>query len=205
LTDEPYAFENINCYVCPRAFTAPAKHKARALEWYRQTMKFTEHDWVLHLDEESVIDHESVRKVLEFIYYENDYLWGQGLILYNQHLYWKNWFFTVADAIRVGDDLSRFQLQYTYLHSPIFGAHGSFLLVNGVVENSVTWNLDSLTEDYQFATEASRQGFRCGKVPGIIREQSPLNFMSFLKQRRRWFVGIRRLPELLPKMWWAFW
>ncbi|KAJ3135984.1 hypothetical protein HK101_004053 [Irineochytrium annulatum] len=206
LTDEPYFFENINCYTCPKSFVAGnSKYKARALEWYRRTMRFTEHDWVLHLDEESVIDDESVRACLKFVWYETDYHFGQGLILYNQYKYWHNWFFTVADAIRVGDDLSRFHLQYTYFHRPIFGAHGSFLLNNGLVENAVSWDLGSLTEDYQFAMKAWDRGFRCGKIPGIIREQSPLDFEGFMKQRRRWYVGIRRLPELLPKIWATFW
>ncbi|KAJ3297131.1 hypothetical protein HK104_000845 [Borealophlyctis nickersoniae] len=206
LTDEPYFFENLNCYTCPKAFTtAHSKYKARALEWYRTTMRFTEHDWILHLDEESVIDDESVKRCLEFIWYEKDYHWGQGVILYNQYRYFHNWFFTVADAIRVGDDLARFHLQYTYFHVPIFGAHGSFLLTNGLVENSVTWDLGSLTEDYQFATHAWHMGYMCGKVPGLVREQSPMDLMGFLKQRRRWYVGIRRLPGFLPKLWNGFW
>ncbi|KAJ3053400.1 hypothetical protein HK097_004376 [Rhizophlyctis rosea] len=206
LTDEPYFFENINCYTCPKSFrTANSKYKARALEWYRQTMRYTQYDWVLHLDEESVIDDESVRRVLEFIWFETECTWGQGVILYNQYNYWKNWFFTVADALRVGDDLSRFQLQYTYFRSPVFGAHGSFLLTNGLVENHVTWDLGSLTEDYQFAMHAMDGGFKCGKVPGIIREQSPLDMIGFMKQRRRWYVGIRRLPYALPKIWNTFW
>ncbi|KAI9193277.1 glycosyl transferase family group 2-domain-containing protein [Polychytrium aggregatum] len=206
LTDEPYFFENINCYTCPKSFaTGRSKYKARALEWYRQTMKFTERDWVLHLDEESVIDDESVRRVLRFIWYEHDCTWGQGVILYNQYNYWKNWIYTVADALRVGDDVSRFQLQYTYFKRPIFGAHGSFLLTNGAVENAVTWDLGSLTEDYQFAMVAWKKGFKCGKVPAIIREQSPMRFIDFLKQRRRWYVGIRRLPQFLPRVWAFFW
>ncbi|TPX30744.1 hypothetical protein SmJEL517_g05760 [Synchytrium microbalum] len=206
LTDEPYYFENINCYTCPRGFNAPnALYKARALEWYRQTMRYTEHDWVLHLDEESVVDDETIRRILDFIWYEPEYWWGQGPIFYNQWAYWKNWVFTVADGLRVGDDLSRFQLQYTYFHRPIFGAHGSFLLVNGLVENTVTWDLGSLTEDYQFAVKAWSQGFLCGKICGIVREQSPSRFMDFLKQRRRWYVGIRRLPLVLPRIWAFFW
>ncbi|KAI8929201.1 glycosyl transferase family group 2-domain-containing protein [Entophlyctis helioformis] len=206
LTDEPYFFENINCYTCPKAFrTDNSKYKARALEWYRQTMRYTEHDWVLHLDEESVIDDESVKAILEFIWYEHEYHWGQGVILYNQYKFWTNWFFTVADAIRVGDDLSRFQLQYSYFHAPVFGAHGSFLLMNGAVENAVTWDLGSLTEDYQFATHSWELGYRCGKIPGLVREQSPMDLIGFMKQRRRWYVGIRRLPNLLPKIWAFFW
>jgi hypothetical protein len=206
LTDEPYYFEQMNCFTCPKSFqTGQSKYKARALEWYRQTMKYTEYDWVLHLDEESVIDDESVRQVLSFIRYEKEYTWGQGVIIYNQYRYWKNWFFTVGDAIRVGDDLARFHLQYDFFHSPTFGAHGSFLLSNGIVENSITWDLGSLTEDYQFATHAWELGFKCGKIPGIVREQSPMDTIGFLKQRRRWYVGIRRLPQLLPKVWWFFW
>ncbi|TPX40949.1 hypothetical protein SeMB42_g05812 [Synchytrium endobioticum] len=206
LTDEPYFFENINCYTCPKLFsTGQSKYKARALEWYRQTMKYTEYDWILHLDEESVVDDETVRRILDFIWYEKAYHWGQGVILYNQYKYWTNWIFTVADAIRVGDDLSRFQLQYTYFHRPIFGCHGSFLLTNGLVENAVTWDLGSLTEDYQFSVHAWDKGYMCGKVPGIVREQSPMDLMGFLKQRRRWYVGIRRLPLALPKIWAFFW
>lgn len=76
LTDEPYYFDGINCYTCPKTFTTSnSKYKARALEWYRQTIRYTEHDWVLHLDEESgatfansVVDTETVRRVLEFIW-----------------------------------------------------------------------------------------------------------------------------------------
>ncbi|KAJ3279869.1 hypothetical protein HK104_001114 [Borealophlyctis nickersoniae] len=206
LTDEPNHFEGINCYTCPKDFkTSQSKYKARALEWYRQTVRYTEYDWVLHLDEESVIDDETVKRCLDFIRYETAYHFGQGVILYNQYRYWANWIFTVADAIRVGDDLSRFQMQYSYFHRPIFGAHGSFLLCNGLVENGVTWDLGSLTEDYQFATHAWEMGFRCGKVAGLVREQSPMDFMGFMKQRRRWYVGIRRLPGILPKLWNFFW
>ncbi|KAI8894758.1 glycosyl transferase family group 2-domain-containing protein [Globomyces pollinis-pini] len=206
LTDEPYEFEKINCYTCPTSFqTKGSKYKARALEWYRQTMKYTEHDWILHLDEESVVDDESVKRILQFIWYEHEYHWGQGVILYNQYNYWTNWLFTVADAIRVGDDLARFQLQYSYFHRPIFGAHGSFLLTNGAVENEVGWDLGSLTEDYEFAMKAWSLGYKCGKVPGLIREQSPMDMIGFLKQRRRWYVGISRLPHFLPKLWAFFW
>jgi len=206
LTDEPNHFENMNCFTCPKSFsTTHSKYKARALEWYRQAMQYSENDWVLHLDEESVIDDESVKRCLDFIRYETRFHFGQGVILYNQYRYWSNWFFTVADAIRVGDDLSRFHLQYTYFHRPLFGAHGSFLLCNGKVENAVTWDLGSLTEDYQFAVKAWEHGFRCGAVPALVREQSPFNLIGFLKQRRRWYVGIRRLPGFLPKLWNFFW
>ena len=53
------------------------------------------------------------------------------MLWFKSQLCLQQWFFTVADAIRVSDDLARFHLQYTYFHRPIFGAHGSFLLTNG--------------------------------------------------------------------------
>ena len=56
LTDEPYNYPDINCWSCPKGFTSgKSKYKARALEWYRQTLKLTERDWILHLDEERCV------------------------------------------------------------------------------------------------------------------------------------------------------
>lgn len=49
------------------------------------------------------------------------------------------------------------------------------------------------------------KGFKCGKVSGIIREQSPQNVVDFMRQRRRWFAGIIRLPNILPKIWGLLW
>jgi len=205
LTDEPHFYTDINCVMTPKSFsTDHSRYKARALEYYRQRMRLTEYDWVLHLDEESVIDVESLKRCLEFAWY-SDCEWGQGIILYNQHGYWKNPIMTVADAIRVGDDISRFHLQFAYFNQPIFGAHGSFLLANGEVENAVTWDLGGLTEDYEFAVKSYGLGYDPGHIPGLIREQSPSNIVDFMKQRRRWFVGIRRLPHFLPKLFALLW
>lgn len=60
-------------------------------------------------------------------------------------------------------------------------------------------NLSSLT--------AWRRGFTCGRVHGIVREQSPGTLRDFLKQRRRWYMGIRDikgmygLPHLAVNLW----
>ena len=62
-----------------------------------------------------------------------------------------------------------------------------------------------MTEDFQFAVHAWEKGYKCGAVAGFVREQSPMDFMGFMKQRRRWYVGISRLPLLLPKIWAFFW
>lgn len=198
LTDEPYYFEDVNCFTCPSSFKCNSKYKSRALEWYRRIQKLTKYDWVLHLDEETVVDRYTILRCIEFIKY-SPHLTGQGVILYNQYNFWNKWLYTAADSSRVGDDLGRFHLQYEILHGALFGAHGSFLLNNGTVENDITWELTSLTEDYQFAVNSRMKGYTCGQIDGIVREQSPQKLLDFLKQRRRWFAGIIRIKLLSAK------
>jgi hypothetical protein len=190
LTDEPYVYPDLQNIVCPKSYKSPlgkAKYKARALDYFRYHVSLGVYDWILHMDEESVTDAESLRHCLEFIRY-TPHQFGQGIILYNGIGYWDNWYFTVADGIRVGDDLARFHLQNTIIQRPVFGVHGSFLMTNGEMENECTWDFGSLAEDFEFSQDAWRRGFTCGRIHGIVREQSPTTLRDFLKQRRRWFM-----------------
>ncbi|CDR39189.1 RHTO0S04e02630g1_1 [Rhodotorula toruloides] len=209
LTDEPYVYPDLQNIVCPKSYKSPlgkAKYKARALDYFRYHVSLGVYDWILHMDEESVTDAESLRHCLEFIRYTPHHF-GQGIILYNGTGYWDNWYFTVADGIRVGDDLARFHLQNTIIKRPVFGVHGSFLMTNGELENECTWDFGSLAEDFEFSQDAWRRGFTCGRIHGIVREQSPTTLRDFLKQRRRWFMGIRDikglygLPHLAINLW----
>ena len=170
------------------------------------------------MDEESITDAETIRRCFEFIRYTPHHF-GQGIILYNGEGYWDNWvrrarsaalipqLFTVADGIRVGDDLARFHFQNSVIKRPVFGVHGSFLVTNGEMENECTWDFGSLAEDFEFSQDAWRRGFTCGRIHGIIREQSPQTVRDFMKQRRRWFMGIRDikgmygLPHLAINLW----
>jgi len=205
--DEPcdscYEEYGINIVVVPKTFkTKYAKYKARALEYFRKYIKLENKDWVLHLDEESIILKEDLNHCVDFIL-QGKYLWGQGVILYNSFEYFKNTLLTILDSIRVGDDLARFTFQYSILHKPVFGAHGSFLLVNGEVENTVTWDdrySGSLIEDFAMAMKCDQLGYKCGQITGIVREISPQTLSDFVKQRRRWFCGIWELPHLYSRI-----
>ncbi|EPQ30870.1 uncharacterized protein PFL1_01767 [Pseudozyma flocculosa PF-1] len=214
LTDEPNAYPDLNNIVTPKAYVSPgkmAKHKARALDYFRHVAKLTPYDWVMHMDEESIMDAASLRGCMDMIRY-TPHDFGQGIILYNAHNYWKGvagWAFTVADALRVGDDLARFSLQANIFKRPVFGVHGSFLMINGEVENKIGWDFGTLTEDFEFSQVAWAKGYTLGRIHGIVREQSPSNVLDFLKQRRRWYMGIAQLakrftmPALACKVWTA--
>jgi hypothetical protein len=206
-----------NCYVhlvvTPKQFvTQHARFKARALEYFRQ-QHVLDTDWVLHMDEESTIDSPNLLECINFIH-DGQYDIGQGIILYNAHNY-NQWsitsqIITVADALRTTDDCGRFRFQYYGFHRPWFGLHGSFLMIRGSLENKVTWNFGNagnLAEDYAFGMQCTelKEPVRCGPIMGIVREVSPQTIGDFMKQRRRWFVGICTLPYLWPRFMCLLW
>jgi hypothetical protein len=161
LTDEPndkaFKGSGLQLVTVPRFFVASrAKYKARALEYFRTALVLTPDDWVLHLDEESIVDAQAIQRCYNFIRHEVDFDIGQGLILYNSRNTWKNWFLTAADILRIRDDLGKLYLQSFVVHKPWWGLRGSFLLLRGNVEQEVGWDTDCLTEDYCFSARVSQ-------------------------------------------------
>jgi hypothetical protein len=119
------------------------------LEYFRQEQRLTSKDWVLHLDEEPLIDNHVVQTCIDFIQGREREMQraAQEIMLYNAYQYWDNWLLTAADVIRVIDDFGHFQFQLNCLGKALDGFHGSFLLLNGQAENAITWETDSIVED----------------------------------------------------------
>jgi egghead protein (zeste-white 4 protein) len=157
-------------------------------------------DWLVHLDEETQFDRETVWAIFNFIQAETTAVrqkqrqWpriGQGIILYGARGV-VNWITTLADSIRVGDDYGRFRLQFEH-GKAVFGIHGSFIVVNNGVEQQV--GLDhgpaaSITEDAYFALVAQSMGIEFGFIHTYMYEKSPFSVKDFIKQRHRWFGGL---------------
>ena len=53
-----------------------ATYKARNLEYCRQVLKLQDGDWVLHLDEDSLVDAGALKACIDFVEYEQ-YDFGQ--------------------------------------------------------------------------------------------------------------------------------
>lgn len=174
-----------------------ATHKARALHYALGNSHLRDDHWILHLDEESHITEQLVVGIREAVTQEEtsgEHRIGQGLILYHRDLE-SNPMFTLADSIRVADDVGRFHLQYR-LNRVLFGMHGSFVLVRNSVEQEVGFDFTPAgctTEDTTWGLSQMGAGNRFRWVEGTVVEQSPRRLMDFIKQRRRWFSG----------MWWA--
>ena len=61
-------YEFVTIVLVPEAFAASrARYKARALEYFRIQYKLQANDWILHLDEETVIDKDCMTACIDFV------------------------------------------------------------------------------------------------------------------------------------------
>lgn len=141
---------------------------------------------------------------------------GQGSIYYNSHNHWRHPITTEAEILRTAENFGRYQLPVRFFRQPLLGfMRGSFLLLNGRVENAISWDTDCLTEDHWFTygpqfpnllvalmlaliwtVKAAKRGFKFGWLNAIARELPPANMRDLLRQRRRWYSG-----ESMIKSW----
>lgn len=83
----------------------------------------------------------------------------QGTIYYTASNHWTNMLMSAAEVNRVAEDFGRFQLPLLLLRRPFLGwTHGSWLLINGAVENAIGWDTDNVCEDYWFGYHVSLSG-----------------------------------------------
>jgi egghead protein (zeste-white 4 protein) len=193
----------VEVYIVPPTYAPPhgARFKARALTYLQAVTQPDPAAWHVYLDEESCVDARALAGIYAFVthalrraqrhHLSTPRLIGQGAILYEGG----SAFFRGADALRTGDDLGRFRLQYA-LGAPIFGAHGSYLVVRGAEEPALSFDVgpaNSITEDAAWALRAWARGWRFGWVRGYVHEQPPQRATDFIRQRARWLTGIRHV------------
>ena len=186
-------------------------YKARALNYAISHSTAQSRDWIIHLDEETRFDVDTMRAILyhcaketHLTFVEKKQDWpciGQGPILYGRTMADSsiggknvgegNWFTTLADSGRVSDDCGRYRVQYEF--GEVWnGMHGSFVVVCNVVEEKITFDHGaegSIAEDAFFAMLARAAGVHFAWIDAMMYEQSPFTISDFIKQRSRWLVG----------------
>ncbi|MCY0881193.1 MAG: glycosyltransferase family 2 protein, partial [Firmicutes bacterium] len=188
--------EDVDIIVVPEHYHTPHEslYKARALTYLQKVRPLEDSSWALYLDEESRITQSTLYGAATYM---NRYQAspsapiGQGSILYQGG----PWFLQGADALRTADDLGRFYLQYQW-GIPIFGIHGSFILVRADSDRAASFDVgpeNSITEDAAWALKAWQDGQRFGWIDGWVIEQPPARIRDFIKQRQRWLSGIKRV------------
>uniref|UniRef100_A0A182MRW6 Glycosyltransferase 2-like domain-containing protein n=1 Tax=Anopheles culicifacies TaxID=139723 RepID=A0A182MRW6_9DIPT len=181
--------------VVPREYKTKtgAMFKARALQYCLEDKVnvLNNNDWVVHLDEETLLTENSVRGIINFVL-DGKHPFGQGLITYaNENVV--NWLTTLADSFRVSDDMGKLRLQFKMFHKPYFSWKGSYVVTQVHAEKAVSFDngIDgSVAEDCFFAMRAFAQGYTFNFIEGEMYEKSPFTLTDFLQQRKRWLQGI---------------
>lgn len=134
VTDKPIELPSrrrIREIVVPKSYQTKsgALFKARALHYCLEDSvnELNDHDWIVHLDEETLLTPNCVRGILNFVS-EGKHQFGQGLITYANNGAVVNWITTLADSIRVSDDMGKLRLQFRACHKPLFSFKGSFVV-----------------------------------------------------------------------------
>ncbi len=181
-------------------------YKGRALQYAMERSEIADDAWIMHCDEESHIHESLVQGIYRAIREEEAsgrHRIGQGCILYYNSLE-KHPFLTLADSVRTGDDIGRFHLQNRHWHLPVWGFHGSFILVRNSVEKMTGFDFGphgSITEDAFWALASAQRGARSRWVDGFMVEQGTERVIDFIKQRRRWYVGLLKVVLHSPAHW----
>ncbi|XP_045492317.1 beta-1,4-mannosyltransferase egh [Colias croceus] len=181
--------------VVPREYKTKtgALFKSRALQYCLEDNVniLSDTDWIVHLDEETLLTENSVRGILNFVF-DGQHPFGQGLITYaNEEIV--NWLTTLADSFRVADDMGKLRFVFSVFHKPLFSWKGSYVVTKVGAEKSVSFDngLDgSVAEDCYFAMKAYKEGYTFNFIDGEMWEKSPFTLWDFMQQRKRWIQGI---------------
>ncbi|WP_435066837.1 glycosyltransferase family 2 protein [Haloplanus sp. C73] len=170
-------------HVVPDEFSSVASDKGRALEWARRELP-CEKEFVLFLDEDTLVPEfeglpdADIVQFREWPTFTGSYL-----------TYW-------AEVLRMGYQTE--QTGFPALNIPLY-AWGGGIAVRKSVEDSVTWNFETLIEDTVFAWQAVRAGAEFEVLDTKFRNQAPPSLRAMFEQRRRWLTGTLRDEAYLSR------
>lgn len=133
VTDNPIGLpkhRQIREILVPASYTpkSGALYKARALQFCLEddVSILADGDYIVHLDEETIMTTNSVYGIINFIQ-DGKYDFGQGTITYANNTV-INWITTLADSKRVAEDIGRIRAQFNLFSKPVFGWKGSYMV-----------------------------------------------------------------------------
>ncbi|XP_053398334.1 beta-1,4-mannosyltransferase egh-like [Mercenaria mercenaria] len=180
--------------IVPNDYNTPngTLFKARALHYCldKNVNILSRDDWIVHLDEETLLSETVLNGISNFVSNPNSNI-GQGIISYAECGV-ENWLTTLMEGQREAADYGLYRLAFQFLHRPVFGFHGSFMVIKAGIEEKIGFDFgpkECIAEDLRFALAAWHRGYRFDFVKGVMKENGTFSITDFVKQRRRWFVG----------------
>jgi len=176
-------------HVVPTEFTSRAQKKGRAIEWARIHVD-CDQEYVLYLDEDSIL-----------VNFEG--LPAADLIQISEHpLRTGSWLVYLCEVFRVG--YQREQRAFHRMAYPLYAWCGA-VAVRHELEDAVTWDVPTITEDTTYIWRAAKyvdeQGgrFQYRLLNRRFRNQAPPTLREMFSQRRRWMSGTLQDIDRLPK------
>lgn len=171
----------------PRGYRRDLVGKGRAINYFAESVA-EDGVWYAFLDDDNLVLDDSF--LYEIPYYES-----RGYVAMNPVLVprpGRSRLVYAMDFIRFFDDLFCYRFFTGLLGRPLVGLHGELLTVKGSVLKEVGFNHRSVTEDFRFAAELVRRGYRVWQSATKVSIKSPNSVKDLMKQRGRWFKGIAR-------------
>ena len=176
-------------HVVPEEFECEATHKGRALEWARQTVPCSK-EFILYLDEDTIVQ-------------QFDGLPDADIIQVTEMpLFTGSWIAYLSETFRIGYQYE--QRAFSRFKYPLY-AWGGGIAIRKSLEEQITWDTKTITEDTNFVWRAIKHQDVDFRVLNLkFRNQAPPSLRGMFRQRRRWFSGTQYSSDILPRRYRAF-
>ncbi|WP_440990337.1 glycosyltransferase family 2 protein [Haloarchaeobius baliensis] len=171
-------------HVVPDEFDCDAVRKGRAIEWARRAVD-CDREFVLYLDEDSHMASFDGLPDADVVQLREQPRRTGSVLSY------------LADVYRMGVQIE--QRAFARLSIPLF-AWGGGIAVRESVEQTVTWDRETLVEDTAFVWAAAQQldDLTYELASTTCRNEAPPSLSEITQQRRRWAAGNLEAATVLP-------
>lgn len=178
---------DISCdvHVVPENFECNAIRKGRALEWARRNITY-DGEYILYIDEDTIIKDFKGIPDYDIVQFREKPVLTDSILSY------------IIEIHRMGFQYE--QRSFNFYKYPLY-AWGGGIAIRKDLEDRVTWNRRSITEDTSFAWKAAeiKDNFSFTTVKyNNFTNQSPTSIKNLIKQRRRWVSGTIQDIDVLP-------
>jgi len=175
----------VELIVVPSNYRRDLMGKGRALQYFVECC-VDPSKWYVFIDDDNLILDDSFLYEIP-VYEKLNYVAANGILIPRPG---KSTVAYIMDWIRFVDDLFLFRFFTGLLGKPLLGLHGDLLIVKGNVLREVGFTKRTLTEDFEFAKELVKRGYKTWQSSTKVSIRSPNSVRDLIAQRGRWFKGV---------------
>jgi len=175
----------VKLVVVPSSYRRDLVGKGRALQYFVDCCVHVD-KWYVFIDDDNLILDDSFLYEIP-IYDKKGYVAANGVLIPRPG---RSSIAYVMDWIRFMDDVFLYRFFTGLIGKPLLGLHGDLLIVKGSVLKEIGFSRKTLTEDFEFASELVKRGYKTWQSATRVSIKSPNSVADLILQRGRWFRGI---------------